>query len=136
MLGVKLDVRPFLERVGRELLRIDPEQIRRVLINLLDNAVEATEAPGEVTVRARRDGAEIEIDVADSGIGVPAEDRDKVFLPFYSRKGRGTGLGLAIVHRAVTDHDGTIRIDDNAPRGTVFRVRLPARGAAPEGAAP
>jgi two-component system nitrogen regulation sensor histidine kinase NtrY len=115
---------------------IDPEQIRRVLINLLDNAVEATEAPGEVTVRARRDGAEIEIDVADSGIGVPAEDRDKVFLPFYSRKGRGTGLGLAIVHRAVTDHDGTIRIDDNAPRGTVFRVRLPARGAAPEGAAP
>jgi two-component system nitrogen regulation sensor histidine kinase NtrY len=115
---------------------IDPEQIRRVLINLLDNAVEATEAPGAVTVQARRDGAEIEIDVADSGIGVPAEDRDKVFLPFYSRKGRGTGLGLAIVHRAVTDHDGSIRIEDNAPRGTVFRVRLPARGAAAGVAAP
>jgi two-component system nitrogen regulation sensor histidine kinase NtrY len=109
---------------------IDPEQIRRVLINLLDNAVEATEAPGAVAVRARRDGPEIEIDVADSGIGLPAEDREKVFLPFYSRKGRGTGLGLAIVHRAVTDHDGSIRIEDNAPRGTVFRVRLPARGAA------
>jgi two-component system nitrogen regulation sensor histidine kinase NtrY len=140
VVALYVDLKPGVAvsaRVGPGLAEvwIDPEQIRRVLINLLDNAVEATEAPGAVTVEARRAGHEVEIDVADSGVGLPAEDRDKVFLPFYSRKGRGTGLGLAIVHRAVTDHDGSIRIEDNAPRGTVFRVRLPARGAATTGAA-
>lgn len=110
---------------------LDGEQIRRVLINLLDNAVEATEPPGEITVRVRRSGGEVEIEVADTGVGVPREEREKLFLPFYSRKGRGTGLGLAIVHRIVTDHDGTIRVEENQPRGTLFRLNLPARGAPP-----
>jgi two-component system nitrogen regulation sensor histidine kinase NtrY len=108
---------------------VDPEQIRRVLINLLDNAVEATEAPGEVSVAIRRRDERIEIAVADTGRGIPAEDRDKLFLPYFSRKGRGSGMGLAIVQRIVADHDGTIVIEDNQPRGTVFRVSLPARGA-------
>lgn len=113
---------------------LDGEQIRRVLINLLDNAIEATEPPGEVVVRARRSDGELEIEVADTGIGVPHEEREKLFLPFYSRKGRGTGLGLAIVHRIVTDHDGTILVEDNPPHGSLFRVRLPARGAPPPAA--
>ena len=111
---------------------VDPEQIRRLLINLLDNAIEATEAPGLVRVDVRRDDSAVELAVADTGRGIPAENRDKLFLPFFSRKGRGSGLGLAIVHRAVTDHDGTISIEENRPTGTIFRVRLPARGA-PEG---
>ena len=132
--GLYRDLKPGVEiaaevEPGLGELWVDPEQVRRVLINLLDNAVEATEAPGLVSVSVRRAGASIEIAVADTGRGVPPEDRDKIFLPFYSRKGRGSGLGLAIVHRVVSDHDGAIRVEDNVPRGTVFRIHLPARGA-------
>ncbi len=107
---------------------LDAEQIRRALINLLDNAVEATDAPGRVTVAAHRDdrnGGSVRIQVADTGRGIPPEARDKLFLPYFSTKGRGTGLGLAIVHRIVTDHQGTIQVEDNAPKGTVFTVELP-----------
>jgi two-component system nitrogen regulation sensor histidine kinase NtrY len=105
---------------------LDGEQIRRALINLLDNAVEATEAPGRVTVAAHQVNGHLEIQVADTGRGIPPESREKLFLPYYSTKGRGTGLGLAIVHRIVTDHHGTIRVEDNVPKGTVFTVELPA----------
>lgn len=107
---------------------IDVEQIRRVLINLLDNAVEATDAPGRIEVRAERRRETVLLAVADSGPGIAPEDRDKLFLPFFSRKGRGTGMGLAIVHRIVSDHSGTIRIGDNTPQGSVFTVELPAGG--------
>ncbi|MEO8197456.1 MAG: ATP-binding protein [Thermoanaerobaculia bacterium] len=106
---------------------VDPEQLRRVLINLLDNAVEATEAPGEVEVRAERRGERLILEVADAGIGIAPEDREKLFLPFFSRKKRGTGMGLAIVHRIVSDHNGTIRVSENLPRGSVFTIELPAR---------
>jgi two-component system nitrogen regulation sensor histidine kinase NtrY len=128
------DVKPGVDVVARVAegmggIWVDPELIRRILINLLDNAVEATDPPGEVGVTVRRDGETVEILVADSGRGIRPEDRDRLFLPFFSRKGRGSGLGLAIVHRVVTDHDGDIRVEDNQPRGTVFRIRLPARGA-------
>jgi two-component system nitrogen regulation sensor histidine kinase NtrY len=104
---------------------IDAEQIRRALINLLDNAVEATEAPGQVRIAAHPVNGHLEIQVADTGRGIPAESKEKLFLPYYSTKGRGTGLGLAIVHRIVADHQGAIRVEDNAPRGTVFTVELP-----------
>jgi two-component system, NtrC family, nitrogen regulation sensor histidine kinase NtrY len=104
---------------------IDGEQIRRALINLLDNAVEATEAPGSVTVEAHAVNGHLEIQVADTGRGIPPASKEKLFLPYFSTKGRGTGLGLAIVHRIVADHHGAIRVEDNAPRGTVFTVELP-----------
>ncbi|HEV2846418.1 MAG TPA: ATP-binding protein, partial [Thermoanaerobaculia bacterium] len=104
---------------------IDGEQIRRALINLLDNAVEATEAPGQVTVQAHAVNGHLEIQVADTGRGIPPAAKDKLFLPYFSTKGRGTGLGLAIVHRIITDHQGSIRVEDNRPRGTVFTVELP-----------
>ena len=117
---VAAEVDPALSEV-----LLDGEQIRRALINLLDNAVEATEAPGRITVAARRDNGHLELRVADTGKGIPHASRDKLFLPYYSTKGRGTGLGLAIVHRIVTDHNGTIRVEDNVPRGTVFTLELP-----------
>ncbi len=104
---------------------IDAEQIKRALINLLDNAVEATEAPGQVTVAAHPVNGHLEIQVADTGRGIPPASKEKLFLPYFSTKGRGTGLGLAIVHRIVADHQGAIRVEDNAPRGTVFTVELP-----------
>jgi len=104
---------------------IDGEQVKRALINLLDNAVEATEAPGRVTVLARPVDGHLEIQVTDTGRGISPDAKEKLFLPYYSTKGRGTGLGLAIVHRIVTDHQGSIRVEDNAPQGTVFTVELP-----------
>jgi two-component system nitrogen regulation sensor histidine kinase NtrY len=105
----------------------DPEQIKRVLINLIENALDATEAPGSVSVRASARDGHAELSVADSGRGIPPSAKDKLFLPYYSTKGRGTGLGLAIVHRIVSDHRGTIRVEDNEPQGTVFTVELPLR---------
>jgi two-component system nitrogen regulation sensor histidine kinase NtrY len=105
----------------------DPEQLRGALINLLDNAVEATEAPGRVDVRTARSDGRVLLVVADTGRGIPHEAKEKLFLPHFSTKGRGTGLGLAIVHRVVADHHGTIRVEDNPPRGTTFTIELPAR---------
>jgi two-component system nitrogen regulation sensor histidine kinase NtrY len=106
-------------------LLMDPEQIRRAVGNLLKNAVEATES-GEIRVSARRKAQRVVIEVADPGRGVPDRDKEKLFLPYFSTKGRGTGLGLAIVHRIVRDHDGNISVHDNQPRGTRFHIELPA----------
>ncbi len=106
-------------------LLMDPEQIRRAVGNLLKNAVEATEG-GEIRVSARRAPHRVVIEVADPGRGVPDTDKDKLFLPYFSTKGRGTGLGLAIVHRIVRDHDGQIHVHDNHPKGTRFEIELPA----------
>jgi two-component system nitrogen regulation sensor histidine kinase NtrY len=104
---------------------LDAEQIKRVLINLLDNALEATESPGSVAVTASKRNGSLQIRVEDSGRGIPPDEKGKLFLPHFSTKRRGTGLGLAIVHRIVSDHHGSIRADDNHPRGTVFTITLP-----------
>ncbi|HSN68298.1 MAG TPA: ATP-binding protein, partial [Thermoanaerobaculia bacterium] len=104
---------------------VDPEQIRRALINLLDNAMEATDA-GSVSLSAREAERTIVIEVSDTGRGVPDQDKEKLFLPHFSTKGRGTGLGLAIVHRIVHDHEGTISVHDNRPAGTRFLIQIPA----------
>ena len=117
--SVTVSVDPDLE------LLMDPEQIRRAVGNLLNNAVEATDA-GQIRVAARRAPHRVVIEVADPGRGVPDNDKDKLFLPYFSTKGRGTGLGLAIVHRIVNDHDGRISVHDNYPKGTRFEIELPA----------
>ncbi|MGH9381750.1 MAG: ATP-binding protein [Thermoanaerobaculia bacterium] len=104
---------------------LDGEQMRGALINLLDNAVEATDAPGSVRVAVERHDGLLRIDVADTGHGVSPEAREKLFLPHFSTRRRGSGLGLAIVHRIVSDHSGAIRVAENQPRGTVFTIELP-----------
>lgn len=106
-------------------LLMDPEQIRRAIGNLLKNAVEATDQ-GEIRVTAHRTPHRVVIEVTDPGRGVADADKEKLFLPHFSTKGRGTGLGLAIVHRIVRDHDGQIHVHDNHPRGTRFEIELPA----------
>jgi two-component system nitrogen regulation sensor histidine kinase NtrY len=120
--GVEVEARLDGDLAG---VTLDGEQIKRALINLLDNAVEATDAPGRVTVSAQRRDGHFAIKVADTGRGIPPAAKEKLFLPYFSTKGRGTGLGLAIVHRIVADHHGSIRVEDNHPRGTVFTVELP-----------
>jgi two-component system nitrogen regulation sensor histidine kinase NtrY len=110
------------------LVRLDPEQIRRVIINLVDNAIEAMGRRGTIVVETGRDTAAgvVRLVVADDGPGIPPAERDKLFLPYYSTKQRGSGLGLAIVRRIIAEHGGSIEVSDNVPKGTRFTVELPA----------
>ena len=107
---------------------VDAEQIRRVMINLIDNALEAMDHKGTIEIGTQHDPANnlVRVIVADDGPGIPAAERDKLFLPYYSTKKRGSGLGLAIVRRIVVEHGGSIDVTDNAPHGTRFAVELPA----------
>jgi two-component system nitrogen regulation sensor histidine kinase NtrY len=109
------------------LVRLDPEQIRRVIINLVDNAVEAMDRSGRIVIETERDPSNniVRVAVADDGPGIPAAEREKLFLPYYSTKRRGSGLGLAIVRRIIAEHGGSIDAGDNAPRGTRFTIELP-----------
>jgi two-component system nitrogen regulation sensor histidine kinase NtrY len=106
---------------------VDGEQMRRALINLIDNALTAMGGSGTVRVTARgyAGPGSLRVEVADTGPGIPPGDRDRLFLPNFSTKRRGTGLGLAIVHRVVTDHGGSIRVEDNRPRGARFVIEIP-----------
>jgi two-component system nitrogen regulation sensor histidine kinase NtrY len=112
---------------GVPLVRLDPEQIRRVVINLVDNAIEAMERRGQIVVETQLDAANsvVRVFVADNGPGIPAGEREKLFLPYYSTKRRGSGLGLAIVRRIIAEHGGSIDVGDNTPRGTRFTIELP-----------
>ena len=107
---------------------VDREQIRRVMINLVDNALEAMDRRGAIEIETQHDpsNALVRIVVSDNGPGIPAAERDKLFLPYYSTKRRGSGLGLAIVRRIVAEHGGSIDVTDNQPHGTRFTIELPA----------
>jgi PAS domain S-box-containing protein len=110
-------------------VRADEELLRRVVINLIDNAVEAMEGSTfkELRIETARDAESdaLQITVADTGHGISPEDKDKLFLPHFSTKERGTGLGLAIAARIVAEHGGTLRVEDNLPVGSRFVIRLP-----------
>lgn len=108
-------------------LLIDPEQIKRVLINLFDNAIEAMNKKGKINLKTRFDKIQnrVLIEIADNGPGIPAEDKNKLFLPYFSTKRKGTGLGLAIVHQIIKEHNGSISVDDNLPQGAKFIIQLP-----------
>jgi two-component system nitrogen regulation sensor histidine kinase NtrY len=110
------------------MIRVDPEQLRRVVINLVDNAIEAMDRKGRVVVEVQFSPAErvARLLVADNGPGIPEGEREKLFLPYYSTKRRGSGLGLAIVRRIIAEHGGSIEVSDNEPRGTRFVIELPA----------
>jgi nitrogen fixation/metabolism regulation signal transduction histidine kinase len=112
---------------------IDREQIKRALVNLIDNALHAiTESPFALEEKsltlATREIYEqdiIEITVADTGPGIAPADRERIFSPYFSTRKRGTGLGLAIVSHIVAEHSGRIRVEDNLPHGARFVIELP-----------
>jgi two-component system, NtrC family, nitrogen regulation sensor histidine kinase NtrY len=111
-------------------VKADPELIRQVVANLIDNAAESMEGVPirrlRVSTRIESDGDAVVIEISDSGRGISPEDKEKLFLPHFSTKGRGTGLGLAIASRIVAEHNGTIRVEDNVPTGARFLIRFPA----------
>ena len=122
---------------GLPLVRLDAEQLRQVIINLVDNAMEALGGPTgsgrlngrrpTITISTSHDprNSVLRLAVSDNGPGVPAADRDKLFMPYYSTKGRGSGLGLAIVRRIIVEHGGSIEVADAHPTGSIFTVELP-----------
>jgi two-component system, NtrC family, nitrogen regulation sensor histidine kinase NtrY len=126
----------FEFREGSDLppLELDREAIKRVLINLLDNAVAACQAVGDtggrievVTTHVPARGV-ARLEVADNGCGMSREVKLRLFEPYFSTKKEGTGLGLAIVSAIVADHQAYIRVQDNQPRGSRFIIHFPLRG--------
>jgi signal transduction histidine kinase len=111
------------------LVRADPEQIYQVALNLILNALQVLRPGGHVGVRTLgRNGARVGFEVSDDGPGIPAELRERIFAPFFSRREGGTGLGLALVQRMVRAHGGTVTVESEVGRGTTFRVELPVTG--------
>ena len=111
---------------------LDKEQIKRVIVNLLENAVAAVEEKtggGEITIETQLDPlmSLARIEVADNGCGIAMEDKPLLFEPYFSTKVAGTGLGLAIANTIISDHDGYIRVKDNTPQGARFIIEIPIK---------
>ncbi|SDO79559.1 sensor histidine kinase [Desulforhopalus singaporensis] len=117
----------FKRREEIPIFSFDSEQIKRTLINLLDNAVAVLPKGGVVDLDLSLDDDQenVFIQVADNGPGISKENKQKLFEPYFSTKKSGTGLGLAIVSTIISDHGGYIRVQDNQPKGTVFIIELP-----------
>jgi two-component system nitrogen regulation sensor histidine kinase NtrY len=116
---------------GLAAVNLDPEQFGRVVVNLVDNAAEAMQDSlvKELYVSTQPGAADsVELVVADSGPGIGPDDKEKLFLPYFSTKNRGTGLGLAIVSHIVAEHHAQIRVEDNRPTGARFTVEIPVYG--------
>ena len=122
--GIQFNFRPGVIPT----LDLDREQIKRVLINLLDNAVAAVQNDGEIKLSTLYDRGRgvVTLEVADNGSGLAPEMRTKIFEPYFSTKENGTGLGLTIVSQIIEDHRGYIRALPNEPKGTRFSIEFPA----------
>ncbi len=110
-------------------LPVDRDQMKRVLINLLDNAIDATDGKGEIVLDTdyKKEDEIVRIEVADNGKGIQPDHKMQLFEPYFSTKKHGTGLGLTIVNTIINDHKGLIRVEDNEPRGTRFIIELPVK---------
>ena len=123
-----IDIRVQLA-TGLAPVNIDRDQFQRVVVNLVDNAAEAMQDSlvKRLSITTQAGAAEsVELVIADTGCGVSAEEKEKLFLPYFSTKGRGTGLGLAIVNHILADHGTHIRVEDNLPSGARFTIEIPA----------
>jgi len=110
-------------------VNIDKDQFQRVVVNLVDNAAEAMQDSlvKRLLISTQPGAAEtVELLISDTGCGVSADEKEKLFLPYFSTKGRGTGLGLAIVNHILADHGAQIRVEDNQPTGARFTIEIPA----------
>jgi two-component system nitrogen regulation sensor histidine kinase NtrY len=127
------DLHPALTIVTRHapempMLEVDPDHLKRAILNLVDNAVAAVNGTGEVAIDTGviDGGRRVRIVVSDRGPGIPVDQRERLLQPYYSTKVSGMGLGLAIVQEIVAEHGGSLKIEDNLPHGSRFIVELPA----------
>jgi signal transduction histidine kinase len=109
------------------IILIDREQMKQAILNLLLNAIQAMPGAGHLTLKGQNseDGQWIHLSIQDSGVGIPGEDMNKLFDPFFSTKEGGIGLGLSIAHRIIDQHRGKIEVESVAGKGTLFTVWLP-----------
>jgi two-component system nitrogen regulation sensor histidine kinase NtrY len=110
------------------LVKMDVEQMKRIFVNIIDNAVESMPETGtvEVVSRYNKESQFIRIEIADDGPGISDEDKQKLFIPYFSKKTAGSGLGLAIAHNIIEEHNGLISVVDNNPKGARFIIEIPA----------
>lgn len=116
-LGENLEPVPFLEA--------DPNQLKQVLVNLIKNALEATEEHDRIILATGFQDGQAWFSVRDTGKGMPPEVLENIFHPFFTTKDKGTGLGLAVIHKIISDHQGTIKVESAPDQGTTFLIRLP-----------
>jgi len=109
------------------MIRMDSDQIKRILVNIIDNGIEAMDKKGEIEILTHynTDSQFASIEIADKGPGISDEDKQKLFLPYFSTKRTGTGLGLAIAHNIIEEHNGQIKVIDNEPSGARFIIEIP-----------
>ena len=117
----RLDADPRLPNVAA-----DPEQMTRVLRNLMLNAIDAMPQGGTLTVRTRSQNGTVRLEVSDTGQGLTPEECERLFTPYYTTKTHGTGLGLAIVQSVISDHQGRISVESQPGQGTTFQIEMPA----------
>lgn len=121
----------FQSTVDNPIIHADRQALNSIIVNLMENAAKYSPNGDEVNINLHREGKALVFEVADKGVGLSEEDKEKVFEKFYrvgsedTRKTKGTGLGLFIVKNMITAHGGTIKILDNQPKGSIFKVSLP-----------
>jgi signal transduction histidine kinase len=121
----KHEVRLVHEPNGALTMRVDRDLMKQVLLNLVLNGCQAMPGGGELRVSSRALSQQVEIKIADQGVGIPPEARPKIFSLYYTTKPSGTGVGLAMSYRIVQLHDGSIDFSSEVSRGTTFRLVLP-----------
>jgi two-component system nitrogen regulation sensor histidine kinase NtrY len=105
---------------------LDAEQFKRVIVNIIDNAIKAMDSRGAIAISLNAyENSKVSIDIADTGPGIKDAEKEKLFLPYFSGRKGGTGLGLAIANKIVADHGGRILVRDNMPHGSIFTIELP-----------
>lgn len=113
---------------GLPMVHLDPDQIRRVILNLYKNAVEAMPEGGSLTVTTSIKNQWVTIETADTGTGIAEEDIDKIFDPFFTSKATGSGLGLTLAAQIISSHGGTMEVYKREPSGTIVTIQLPVNG--------
>jgi len=123
----------IVEDLGKDipLVQLDGKQLRQALLNIVKNSFEAMPEGGKLTITTTLSEGQIEISIADTGRGIPEENLEMIFTPFFSTKHGGTGLGLAITSHIIQEHRGTIAVQSYKDLGTIFTIRLPAQPSDP-----
>jgi two-component system sensor kinase FixL len=110
---------------GNATIEGDADQLKQVLLNLLQNAIDAMNGVGRLKLSSRKQASTIEVSIEDNGPGIPANVQERIFDPFFTTKADGSGLGLAISRTIVQDHGGTLTMKSSPSRGTTFSIGLP-----------